>query len=221
MQLGTHMYPVAARFFRIVRWYCQYQLQGQDNLRIGESFGPIIVVANHTSTWDSFIISSLVGTRISWVTDIGIHQSDYFVSKLSRTDWWLPGWAKKTISEVAAYIIRNCDTIPIDRNARPFNSCQLNSEGIRKAIRNLNAGKAVGVFPEGGVTQKLHKPSLYIPTLLMRDVESVRGVLQIYISHKNRTITVFPLEERSGLINSKCYLNRDKKNRMISRLHGK
>lgn len=214
MRLGSYLYLPVACLFTLVRKILRYKLRGQENLCAAYTAQPFLVVANHTRAIDSYIISSLLRVRVSWIADLGIHQSSYFITRLSERRERYPHIHRyipvalqrliiRVLSEGAAYTVRKCDTVLIDRSARPFHSSLLNKTALTKAQSDLASGKSVGVFPEGGIKNKLPEPSFFIPLVLIRRQSTTTGILQIHICHQRRLITVYPLLSRDELIKNK------------------
>ena len=83
--------------------------------------GGFLLAANHISHFDPFIISSVIGRKIDWMT-----MAEFFR---------LP---------VAGFLLRAVDTFPTDRD-------RANRKTIRTAIERLKEGRIVGLFPEGGI----------------------------------------------------------------------
>jgi 1-acyl-sn-glycerol-3-phosphate acyltransferase len=83
--------------------------------------GGFLLAANHISHFDPFVVSLAVRRKIDWMT-----MAEFFRSPLVG----LP--------------LRAVDAFPVDRD-------RANRKSIRTAIRRLNEGRVVGLFPEGGI----------------------------------------------------------------------
>jgi 1-acyl-sn-glycerol-3-phosphate acyltransferase len=83
--------------------------------------GGFLLAANHISHFDPFIISSVIGRKIDWMT-----MAEFFR---------LPA---------VGFLLRAVDTFPADRD-------RANRKTIRTAIERLKEGRIVGLFPEGGI----------------------------------------------------------------------
>src|SRR6266446_2036999 len=83
--------------------------------------GGFLLAANHISHFDPFIISSVVGRKIDWMT-----MSEFFRFP------------------VVGFFLRAVDAFPADRD-------RADRKTIRTAIERLKQGRVVGVFPEGGI----------------------------------------------------------------------
>ena len=83
--------------------------------------GGFLLAANHISHFDPFIISSVIGRKIDWMT-----MAEFFRSP------------------VVGFLLRAVDTFPADRD-------RANRKTIRTAIERLKEGRIVGLFPEGGI----------------------------------------------------------------------
>src|SRR5207248_9444890 len=83
--------------------------------------GGFLLVANHISHFDPFIISSVVRRKIDWMA-----MAEFFP---------LP---------VLGFLLRAVDAFPADRD-------RADRKTIRSAIQRLKQGRIVGLFPEGGI----------------------------------------------------------------------
>jgi 1-acyl-sn-glycerol-3-phosphate acyltransferase len=83
--------------------------------------GPWLLATNHISHFDPLLLASVVPGQIDWMA-----MADLFKPRL------LGAW------------LRAADTFPVQRFTADRGA-------IRQAIKRLNAGKVVGMFPEGGL----------------------------------------------------------------------
>src|ERR1044072_4702147 len=83
--------------------------------------GGFLLAANHISHFDPFIISSVIGRKIDWMT-----MAEFFRSP------------------AVGFLLRSVDAFPADRD-------RANRKTIRTAIERLKEGRIVGLFPEGGI----------------------------------------------------------------------
>jgi 1-acyl-sn-glycerol-3-phosphate acyltransferase len=83
--------------------------------------GGFLLAANHISHFDPFIISSVIGRKIDWMT-----MAEFFR---------LP---------VLGFLLHAVDAFPADRD-------RADRKTIRTAIERLKEGRIVGLFPEGGI----------------------------------------------------------------------
>src|SRR6266702_10306 len=83
--------------------------------------GGFLLVANHISHFDPFIISSVVQRKIDWMA-----MAEFFPLPL------------------LGFLLRAVDAFPADRN-------RADRKTIRTAIERLKDGRIVGLFPEGGI----------------------------------------------------------------------
>src|SRR6266705_2373754 len=88
--------------------------------------GGFLLAANHISHFDPFIISSVVGRKIDWMT-----MTEFFRSP------------------VVGFFLRAVDAFPADRD-------RADRKTIRTAIERLKASRVVGIFPEGGIRDGVH-----------------------------------------------------------------
>jgi 1-acyl-sn-glycerol-3-phosphate acyltransferase len=83
--------------------------------------GGFLLAANHISHFDPFIISSVIGRKIDWMT-----MAEFFRPR------------------VLGLLLHAVDAFPVDRN-------RADRKSIRTAIERLKEGRIVGLFPEGGI----------------------------------------------------------------------
>src|SRR5437016_4160820 len=83
--------------------------------------GGFLLAANHISHFDPFIISSVIGRKIDWMT---------------MAEFFRP--------PVLGLLLHAVDAFPVDRN-------RADRKSIRSAIERLKEGRIVGLFPEGGI----------------------------------------------------------------------
>jgi 1-acyl-sn-glycerol-3-phosphate acyltransferase len=83
--------------------------------------GPAILVCNHTSGLDPLLIQSVVSRVVVWMM-----AKEYYDIK------------------AMTWIFRAIDAIPVDRFTR-------DTASVRAALRQLQAGRVVGIFPEGRI----------------------------------------------------------------------
>jgi len=83
--------------------------------------GGFLLAANHISHFDPFIISSVIGRKIDWMT-----MAEFFRSP------------------AVGFLLRAVDAFPADRD-------RANRKTVRTAIERLKEGRIVGLFPEGGI----------------------------------------------------------------------
>jgi 1-acyl-sn-glycerol-3-phosphate acyltransferase len=83
--------------------------------------GGLLLVANHISHFDPFIISSVIERKIDWMT-----MAEFFRSP------------------AVGFFLRAVDAFPADRD-------RANRKTVRTAIERLKQGRTVGLFPEGGI----------------------------------------------------------------------
>ncbi len=83
--------------------------------------GGFLLAANHISHFDPFIISSVIGRKIDWMA-----MAEFFRSP------------------ALGFLLRAVDAFPADRD-------RADRKTIRTAIERLKCGRAIGLFPEGGI----------------------------------------------------------------------
>lgn len=98
-------------------------VEGAENL---PSSGPVIIVGNHLSVIDSFILPLMVERRISFLA-----KSDYFTGK------GIKGWLVKNF-------MLSVGQIPIDRSGGKASEASLNT-----GLSVLDRGDVLAMYPEG------------------------------------------------------------------------
>src|SRR5213080_612114 len=83
--------------------------------------GGFLLAANHISHFDPFLISLAVPRKIDWMT-----MAEFFRSP------------------VVGFLLRSVDAFPAERD-------HADRKTIRTAIERLKEGRAIGLFPEGGI----------------------------------------------------------------------
>ena len=83
--------------------------------------GGFLLAANHISHFDPFLISLAVPRKIDWMT-----MAEFFRSP------------------VVGFLLRSVDAFPAERD-------HADRKTIRTAIERLKGGRAIGLFPEGGI----------------------------------------------------------------------
>lgn len=114
--------------------------------------GPVLVTANHTCSADPLFLSAAAPYRpIS------------FLVAAEYSNW-----------PVVKFFLRLVECIPVKRDSR-------DSEATKQAIRHLRAGKAVGIFIEGGIVApgEVHPPRDGVAMLALR---TGAPVIPAYIS---------------------------------------
>ncbi|HSY14763.1 MAG TPA: lysophospholipid acyltransferase family protein [Jatrophihabitantaceae bacterium] len=87
--------------------------------------GPLLIIANHDSQWDPVVIgSALVGRRQ--------------IRALAKASLWK--------NKVVAWVLDNMGQIPIDRGRGDL-------EALDAAVRKLEGGACIGIFPEGTISR--------------------------------------------------------------------
>ncbi len=114
------------RFYRFLeltlapylRWAYRVKVEGTETF---PKEGPVIVVANHTSFWDSFFVPLCVPRRV------------VFLAKAEYWDSWKTRW-----------LVSSLGMIPIKRDVRAKSLAALET-----GIEFLKSGGVLGVYPEG------------------------------------------------------------------------
>lgn len=117
-QTSLFLYSLTRYFFLVFfKIYNRIEISGQENI---PSKTPFIVVANHASTWDGFIL--IQGLRVPL----------YIMVKKEAYRNPIVGW-----------YLRKVLTFPVDRNKI------VDTSAIKKSIKILANNHCLGIFPEG------------------------------------------------------------------------
>src|SRR5436190_10552954 len=119
MQIKTTSYRTGKLLVRLLLG-CVTRVRAVRRENTNRSDG-FLLAANHISHFDPFIISSVVGRKIDWMT-----MAEFFRSP------------------TLGLLLRAVDAFPADRD-------RANRKTIRTAIERLKEGRIVGLFPEGGI----------------------------------------------------------------------
>jgi 1-acyl-sn-glycerol-3-phosphate acyltransferase len=105
----------------VVRALYRLEIRGHERV---PADGPLVVVGNHESILDPFIVSAAISRPIRY---------------LAKSELWsvplLPGW------------LASVEAIPVERGKSDV-------DAIASAIAALEGGEVVGLFPEGGVMRE-------------------------------------------------------------------
>lgn len=130
-----------------------------------EETGGFIIAVSHVSHLDPIVVSAMLRRRISWVSRIEFYQQAFMRS-----------------------ILRQGGAFPVDRmgSARPT---------IREALRRLQNGEMVGIFPEGelmvGDKSVLRGAKIKQGVCLLA-ARSGRPVLPVVVLGTDRLATISP-----------------------------
>ena len=129
-------HPVLGMTYRLVQFYTRFfhklTVQGREHIpsREEQRKSPLIVVSNHTAGLDPFLIQAACPFHIIWLM-----ARDMMDPRFS------PLWEHLNI-------------ISVDRTSKR------EMASVRMALRRLEEGEAVGIFPEGGI----ERPSRHLLT---------------------------------------------------------
>ena len=175
----------------------------------------VLIVSNHRRFIDAWLISSLLShQRISWCTKVQIHEPAFYHALLSQFESRLARVlgnliAKQVVSTIASlciHVMDNCDTFVVD----PENLMNpINGNVLSSARSKREAGKWLGIFPEGGVKTPRGQAKFAGMLMLVRTFKL--DVHQVYVDYKHMTITFFPpipsreTHKNLSLIESRLY----------------
>src|SRR6266436_5893624 len=110
---------VAALLMKVLfGWVARVRVVGREN---ANPTGGFLLAANHISHFDPFIISSVIGRKIDWMT-----MAEFFRPPL------------------LGVCLHSIDAFPAERDRADLKT-------IRTASNRLKSGRIVGIFPEGGI----------------------------------------------------------------------
>jgi 1-acyl-sn-glycerol-3-phosphate acyltransferase len=110
-----------AVFWVFTHLICRYRVRGLEHV---PKSGPLLVIANHLSWYDPFLIG------------VVLHRRVWFFTKIEIFRWPIVG-----------LLCRITGQIPVDRGAH-------DRTAIEKGFAYLHEGKAVMIFPEGTVERQ-------------------------------------------------------------------
>lgn len=119
--------------------------------------GPLIVVCNHTAGADPLLAQALVGPEIRWMM-----ARDMMLPACGRAWEWLA-------------------IIGVDTAARA------DTRSLREAIRHVEAGGVLGIFPEGGIERPPGRLRAFMPGAGLVIAKTGAPVLPIFITDTPQT----------------------------------
>lgn len=138
---------------------------GRQHIPASSSDRPLIVVVNHTAGVDPVLVSAALPFEIRWMM-----ARDMMLPALDG--WW-----------------RWIGVIPVDR---PASGATGSDPGAaREAIRILQSGQVVGVFPEGGIERPVRTLRPFAPGVGLLIRRTNARVLPVLIEDTPQTETAF------------------------------
>ncbi|MGR4009586.1 lysophospholipid acyltransferase family protein [Leucobacter sp. 1207-22] len=130
-------------------------VEGSENI---PSSGPVILVGNHLSVIDSFVLPVMVDRRVYFLA-----KSDYFTGK------GLKGWIVKSF-------MLGVGQLPIDRSGGKASEASLNT-----GLSVLERGDVLGIYPEGtrSPDAKLYRGRTGVARLVLESGATVVPVVMI------------------------------------------
>lgn len=119
------MFYIIAKFIFLIIFKFFFRLKVTGQENIPQD-GPFIIVANHSSLLDPIILGISVKPKVIFIAAV-------YLFKIN----WL------------GYLLRKADSIPIYRE-KSIN----NIKSIKQALKILQKGGVLGIFPEGGIDRK-------------------------------------------------------------------
>ncbi len=144
------MYEVTLILFRLYQALLHKRrfVRGRNNIPIS---GPLIVVANHESELDPWLIADLFPLRrkVRWWAKSNLFSvKERYVEYREEKKPFLLSWF---LAVCTVCIVKNSNTVPVDRDN--VNS-RLNKLAIRTSFDILREDGVVGIFGEGGIDRE-------------------------------------------------------------------
>ena len=144
----------ALKAFDVVLCRCYHRFTVQSPLQLPKT-GPAILISNHTSGLDPFLLQSVSRRVIVWM--------------MAKEYYEIPGLKK---------MFQMLEAIPVDRASR-------DTAAVRLALRALQDGRVVGIFPEGRISTQRGQILPFQPGVTQMAIKTGAPVCPAFVDGTN------------------------------------